>query len=132
MTQMSKPMPAGGRLDPAHSGAVYRSSGPTSLADVLERVLDKGIVVVGDIGISLLDIELLTLRVRLFIASADTAREMGVDWWESDGFFSSNARQLEQQNRELQERVAELEAAREQPTDGGSATTRKPRRARSS
>jgi Gas vesicle protein len=114
MTQTTQPMRAAERLDPSHSGAVYRPSGPASLADVLERVLDKGIVVVGDIGVSLLDIELLTLRVRLFIASADTAREMGLDWWESDPFFSSNARQLEQQNRELQERVDRLEAAREE------------------
>jgi len=109
----------GNGIDQARSGAVYRSGGPSTLADVLERVLDKGIVVVGDIGVNLLDIELLTLRVRLFIASADTAREMGVDWWESDSFFSSNARQLEQQNRELQERVAQLEAAQEQSSKAG-------------
>jgi hypothetical protein len=81
------------------AGAVYRSSGPTSLTDVLERVLDEGVVIVGDIGVSILDIELLTVRVRLFIASADTVREMGVDWWESDGFFSSKARRLEQRRR---------------------------------
>jgi len=119
MTQTSKPTPMGNGIDQARSGAVYRSGGPSTLADVLERVLDKGIVVVGDIGVNLLDIELLTLRVRLFIASADTAREMGVDWWESDSFFSSNARQLEQQNRELQERVAQLEAAQEQSSKAG-------------
>ena len=127
MTQVSKPMSTGNGVDQARSGAVYRSGGPSTLADVLERVLDKGIVVVGDIGVNLLDIELLTLRVRLFIASADTAREMGVDWWESDSFFSSNARQLEQQNRELQERVAQLEAAQEQTSKVG-----QPRRTRSS
>lgn|SRR5437764_8505496 len=119
MTQTSKPALMGNGIDQARSGAVYRSGGPSTLADVLERVLDKGIVVVGDIGVNLLDIELLTLRVRLFIASADTAREMGVDWWESDSFFSSNARQLEQQNRELQERVAQLEAAQEQSSKAG-------------
>lgn len=95
-------------LDRNHSGVVYRS-GPSTLADVLERVLDKGVVVVGDIGVKLLDIELLTLRVRLFIASADTAREMGLDWWEGDAFFSSTARQLEDQNRELRARVERLE-----------------------
>jgi len=67
------------------------SRGGDSLADVLERVLDKGVVVVGDIGVSILDIELLTLKVRLLIASADTAREMGIDWWLSDPFFSSAA-----------------------------------------
>src|SRR5215475_7613282 len=115
-----------GSLAVHNSGALARPA-PATLADVLERVLDKGIVVVGDIGVNLLDIELLTLRVRLFIASADTAREMGVDWWESDSFFSSNARQLEQQNRELQERVAQLEAAQEQSSKAG-----QPRRTRSS
>jgi hypothetical protein len=62
----------------------------SSLADVLERVLDKGIVIVGDIAINVVDIELLTLRLRLFIASAQTAKEMGMDWWTNDPFFSPN------------------------------------------
>ena len=61
---------------------------PDSLADVLERVLDKGIVIAGDIVVSILDIELLTLKLRLFISSAETAREMGLDWWSHDPFFS--------------------------------------------
>ena len=65
--------------------------GPDSLADVLERVLDKGIVIAGDVVVNVLDIELLTLKLRLFIASADTAREMGMDWWTTDPFFSSHA-----------------------------------------
>ena len=64
---------------------------PDSLADVLERVLDKGIVIAGDVVVNVLDIELLTLKLRLFIASADTAREMGMDWWTTDPFFSSQA-----------------------------------------
>jgi hypothetical protein len=85
------------------------SSGPESLADVLERVLDKGVVVIGDIGVSVLDIELLTLKVRLFIASADTAREMGIDWWVSDPFYSSTARDTEREIQELRDRIAELE-----------------------
>jgi hypothetical protein len=68
---------------------------PDSLADVLERVLDKGIVIAGDVVVNVLDIELLTLKLRLFIASADTAREMGMDWWTTDPFFSSHARQQE-------------------------------------
>lgn len=86
-----------------------RSPNPESLADVLERVLDKGVVVIGDIGVNVLDIELLTLKVRLLIASADTAREMGIDWWTSDPFFSSDARRTDEQNRELERRIAELE-----------------------
>jgi Gas vesicle protein len=65
---------------------------PAQLADVLERVLDKGIVIAGDIQINLLDIELLTVRLRLLVASADKAREMGIDWWENDPFLSSNGR----------------------------------------
>ena len=64
------------------------------LADVLERVLDKGIVIAGDITISLIDIELLTIKLRLLIASADKAREMGIDWWQHDPYLSSQAREL--------------------------------------
>jgi len=60
-----------------------------SLADVLERVLDKGIVIVGDIQVRLLDIELLTIKLRLLVASVDKAKEMGVNWWEGDAFTSS-------------------------------------------
>jgi hypothetical protein len=56
----------------------------TNLADILERVLDKGIVIAGDIQINLLDIELLTIKLRLLIASVDRAKEMGINWWESD------------------------------------------------
>jgi hypothetical protein len=88
---------------------ITRAPRPESLADVLERVLDKGVVVVGDIGVSILDIELLTLKVRLLIASADTAREMGIDWWMSDPFYSSDARRAQDERQELESRIAELE-----------------------
>ena len=72
------------------------ATGPANLADILERVLDKGIVIAGDIQINLLDIELLTIKLRLLIASVERAREMGIDWWESDPSLSSGARaQLE-------------------------------------
>ena len=70
---------------------VHTRRQPDSLADVLERVLDKGIVIAGDIVVNVLDIELLTLKLRLFISSADTAREMGMDWWTTDPFFNSQA-----------------------------------------
>ena len=85
----------------------------TSLADLLERVLDKGIVIAGDVEVRLLDIELLTLKLRLLIASADTAKSMGIDWWEHDPALSSRARdrELEQENRELHERLERLERA---------------------
>src|SRR3954454_20535583 len=59
-----------------------------NLADILERVLDKGIVIAGDIVINLLDIELLTIKLRLLIASVDTAKEMGIDWWQNDPFLT--------------------------------------------
>jgi hypothetical protein len=86
------------------------STEPSSLADVLERVLDKGVVIVGDVGVNVLDIELLTLRIRLLIASVDTAREMGIDWWTSDPFVSSDARRAHDELAELRRRVAELES----------------------
>src|SRR2546430_17434671 len=71
-----------------------QSPSSTSLADLLERVLDKGIVIAGDVQVNLLDIELLTLKLRLIIASADTARSMGIDWWEYDPALSSRAREI--------------------------------------
>jgi hypothetical protein len=66
---------------------------PANLGDILERVLDRGIVIVGDIRVSLLDIELLTLKLRLVVASVDTARQMGIDWWEHDPWLTSKARE---------------------------------------
>jgi hypothetical protein len=83
---------------------------PASLVDVLERVLDKGIVIAGDIRVNLLDIELLTIKVRLLIASVDRAREMGIDWWEHDPTLSGRAGNLADENRELRSRIAELES----------------------
>jgi len=82
----------------------------TNLADILERVLDKGIVIAGDIRVNLLDIELLTIQIRLLIASIDKAREIGIDWWEHDPTLSSGQRDLPEENRRLRERVGELEA----------------------
>jgi hypothetical protein len=98
------------------SGALGKQ--PDSLADVLERVLDKGVVIAGDIVVNILDIELLTLKLRLFISSAETAREMGLDWWSHDPFFSGRQPEAIEGNgngdgdgevRELRARVAELE-----------------------
>jgi Gas vesicle protein len=96
----------------------YRSGQPAQLADVLERVLDKGIVIAGDIQINLLDIELLTVKIRLLIASADKAREMGIDWWEGDAFLSKgNGRgQLEERLRKLEE-AAGLPTTPQQESD---------------
>jgi len=85
----------------------YRPSHPAQLADVLERVLDKGIVIAGDIQINLLDIELLTVKIRLLIASADKAREMGIDWWQNDPFLSgrNGHGELEDRLRRLEEKA---------------------------
>ena len=66
----------------------------TSLGDILERVLDKGLVIAGDIQVNLLDIELLTIKLRLVIASLDTAREVGINWWENDPWLSAEAGRL--------------------------------------
>jgi len=82
----------------------------TNLADILERVLDKGIVIAGDITISLVNVELLNIKLRLLVASVDKAMEMGINWWESDPFLSSRAKKLEEENRLLQERLERLEA----------------------
>ncbi|MER6119488.1 gas vesicle protein [Streptomyces sp. NPDC001743] len=84
-----------GRLPAApRAGApAYGQQGTSAnLADILERVLDKGIVIAGDIQINLLDIELLTIKLRLLVASVDKAKEMGIDWWENDPSLSSRAR----------------------------------------
>ncbi|MBJ6637460.1 gas vesicle protein [Streptomyces sp. DHE7-1] len=85
----------------------------TNLADLLERILDKGIVIAGDIKIDLLDIELLTIRLRLFIASVDTARRAGIDWWETDPALSSRAAHdaLAEENERLRARLDALEGA---------------------
>ena len=82
----------------------------TNLADILERVLDKGIVIAGDITIYLCDIQLLNIKVRLLVASVDKAMEMGINWWESDPALSSRAHQLQEDNRLLNERLNLLEA----------------------
>ncbi len=86
-----------------------------NLADILERVLDKGIVIAGDIRINLLDIELLTIKLRLIVCSVDKAKEMGIDWWESDPDLSSQARrnELSRENAELRAQVTDLERGRE-------------------
>lgn len=79
---------------------------PANLGDILERVLDRGIVIAGDIRVNLLDIELLTIKLRLIIASVDTAREMGIDWWEHDPWLTGKNRELLEENRRLRDRLA--------------------------
>lgn len=82
----------------------------TGLADILERILDKGIVIAGDISISLVEVELLTIRLRLVVASVDRAMSMGINWWQSDPNLSVNAQKLAEENRMLRDRLERLEA----------------------
>ena len=112
---------------PTHSsgGPDPRASSGGSLLDVLDRVLDKGVVIAGDIKINLLDIELLTIKVRLLIASADKAKEMGIDWWAHDPQLSSKAEgdkkrlEADKENKALRERVERLEAQLKSLTHDG-------------
>jgi len=83
----------------------------TNLADILERVLDKGIVIAGDIRIQIADIDLLNIKIRLLVASVDKAMEMGINWWQSDSYLSSKGREtdLEVENQILKEKLDQLE-----------------------
>ena len=92
--------------------AMTHSVHSATLADVLERVLDKGMVIAGDIKIKLVDIELLTIQIRLMIASVDKAKEMGIDWWTNNPNYSSSAKIGEGQSEvaDLKKRVEEMEA----------------------
>jgi hypothetical protein len=82
----------------------------TNLADILERVLDKGIVIAGDIKIQIADIDLLTIKIRLLVASVDKAMEMGINWWQQDSFLNSKAKEVEKENEEMKKRLELLEA----------------------
>ena len=109
------------------SGSLNQSTSGSTLGEILEKILDKGVVIAGDISIALADVELLTIRIRLVVASIDKAKEMGIDWWESDPNLSSKAKRekeendakkreedqkislLEEQNKMLLERLGNLE-----------------------
>ncbi|WP_433859198.1 gas vesicle protein [Streptomyces kronopolitis] len=134
-----------GRMGPSSGVSPYNGQGSSAnLADILERVLDKGVVIAGDIQINLLDIELLTIKLRLLVASVDKAKEMGIDWWEHDPSLSSRAHspgqvapaaaapaggdRLAEENTRLRAEIAELRAAvglpRSPQGDGTSQTAR--------
>lgn len=93
------------------------SNGSSNLVDVLEKVLDKGVVIAGDIRVGIADVELLTIKIRLIVASVDKAKEMGLDWWETDPYLTSRAidmkiaeqQNAEAENKELQKKVEALE-----------------------
>lgn len=89
---------------------ITTSTSGSTLADILERVLDKGIVIAGDISVSVGSTELLTIRIRLLISSVDKAREIGINWWESDPYLSSQAVSLVESNQQLLEQVKTLQA----------------------
>lgn len=93
-----------------HDRRVVSAIQTTNLADILERVLDKGIVIAGDITISLAEVELLNIKLRLLVASVEKAQEMGIDWWQSDPALSSRARRLENDNETVRARLDRLEA----------------------
>jgi hypothetical protein len=84
----------------------------TNLADILERVLDKGIVIAGDIKIQIADIDLLNIKIRLLVASVDKAMEMGINWWQQDPYLSSGAKtkKMEKETKDLKRRLQRLEA----------------------
>ena len=82
----------------------------TNLAEILDRILDKGVVIVGDIKIDLVDVELLTIKIRLLIASVDRAKAMGINWWEGDPFLKATEfKKIKEENAELKKRLALLE-----------------------
>ncbi|EFL28493.1 gas vesicle protein J [Streptomyces himastatinicus ATCC 53653] len=123
--------PVAGRLGSPRLPASYEQRDAPSLADILERVLDKGVVIAGDIRINLLDIELLTIKLRLLVASVDKAKEMGIDWWEHDPSLSSRARppavesgggdgaerSLSEENARLRAEIAALRAQTQNGSD---------------
>ncbi len=90
---------------------MMHANNATNLADILERVLEKGIVIAGDIKIQIADIDLLTIKIRLLVCSVDRAMEMGINWWETDSFLSSKAKEaeMEKENTEMKMRLEKLE-----------------------
>ena len=91
------------------SFAIHQPTGGDRLADILERVLDKGIVVAGDVTVSLVGIELLNIKIRLIVATVDRAREIGINWWEADPMLTTRTSELSIENEQLRKRLAVLE-----------------------
>ena len=85
------------------------TSRPPGLVDVLDRILDKGLVIAGDIKVSLANVELLTLQIRLLVCSIDKAEQIGLNWWRYDTNLTMRAERAEVENAELRDRIAELE-----------------------
>ena len=110
------------------------SARPPGLVDVLDRILDKGLVIAGDIKVSLANVELLTLQIRLLVCSIDKAEQIGLNWWRYDTNLTTRAERAEVENDELRERLADLEHHVRQlsaPTErgaGSAKTSAAPRR----
>ena len=98
-----------GSLKTQSNNALKTATQGSSLADILERVLDKGIVIAGDISVSIASTELINIRIRLLIASVDKAKEMGINWLEGDPYLHSQSQALLAENRELSLRLQTLE-----------------------
>lgn len=92
------------------------TSRPPGLVDVLDRILDKGLVIAGDIKVSLANVELLTLQIRLLVCSIDKAEQIGLNWWRYDTNLTKRAERAEEENAELRGRLAELERQMRQLT----------------
>jgi hypothetical protein len=104
-------MTESGLARPASAATTYSDRPqPANLADILERILDKGIIIAGDIRVNLLDIELLTVKIRLLVVSVDKAEEMGIDWWREDPMLTVKERGLQEENQALREWLEELES----------------------
>jgi hypothetical protein len=97
---------------------------PPGLVDVLDRILDKGLVIAGDIKVSLANVELLTLQIRLLVCSIDKAEQIGLNWWRYDTNLTTRAERAEAENLELRERLADLEREIRKLGVTSSATTR--------
>ncbi len=95
---------------------------PQGLVDILDKILDKGLVVAGDVKVSLANVELLTIQLRLVICSIDKAEAIGINWWRSDRFYSSDPKAVQAaEYDELRNRIADLERqlnARALPAEG--------------
>ncbi|MGD0140391.1 MAG: gas vesicle protein GvpJ [Tepidisphaeraceae bacterium] len=92
------------------NSAMIHSTDSTNLADLLERVLDKGIVIAGDIRVKIVDIELLTIQIRLVVCSVDKARDMGMDWWVNHPVFAKGSSEPETL-KGIEQRLERIEAA---------------------
>ena len=97
---------------------------PPGLVDVLDRILDKGLVIAGDIKVSLANVELLTLQIRLLVCSIDKAEQIGLNWWRYDTNLTTRAERAEAENVELRERLSELELEIRKLVAGSTATSR--------